>query len=307
MIDAILEISGYLLTVCASMGVGFLSRLLLQRFSGLASLIWVIVTTIIAVIPLFLVFVFVAPPSPLPPRSERQRLLELQFFESSLEPFPYRSPRVLGLLVPNHLENTKPVSTIAVRYMSEIRKGEDGCFSVEIKPPDAKLMAVLKVQGADLSYVALCRSFPLPISGFRLATPNTGTIAAHVTIEHLPAFFEKFKAPWQAQIVSNSQHITEDVRDYDARSRNIRDVPFLRPITLNVENPRFHNDEFAIDLELGGITVETNVSRRRVLSEEANTLVFWTSYFSALGFLSGAGWILLRRLSSMIKARFGDA
>jgi hypothetical protein len=80
-------------------------------------LVWLIVTTFVAALPLFIAFLFVDPPAG--PRSspeKRESVLELRLYASSSKPLAYdRSEgfpisRDRSIFIPNHLRDAELVS-----------------------------------------------------------------------------------------------------------------------------------------------------------------------------------------------------
>jgi hypothetical protein len=111
-----------------------------------------------------------------------------------------------------------------------------------------------------------------------------------------------FDQSWQAQVAVNDNLLTEDARDFDAQSRNIRSAPFLRPITLTAYEPRLKSRGFSIEIDKEQLTMDLSVVRPRTISEDMGRYTLWTMFCVSLLFVSGLGWLLIERLWRIIRS-----
>jgi hypothetical protein len=204
--------------------------------------------------------------------------------------------------MPTHLTDTELVSTITVTFMSEIPFGDDGCYAIQVFPPNEKLIASAVVNGTPLLRDPACPSLANPMPAFRAEAPHVGTITARIRFANLPEFLNHLTKPWQIQISSNSRLLREDVRGIDAW-RNVRSAPWMRPVTLTAHAPSFEDNNFSVNFDDANLTIKTIVSQPRMISEYYDKVVFDILFPLSLIFVSGGGWLLLEFLWRLPRRR----
>ena len=81
---------------------------------------------------------------------------------------------------------------------------------------------------------------------------------------------------------------------------------FLRAITLRAGRTKLANSSFLLDVDLGTLDLETNVTAVRTISEDNEFYAFWASYLLSLTFLTGAGWFIGEHLVRLIRMHFAQ-
>jgi hypothetical protein len=305
MMNELLDLTGYLKVALACCAIGAILWPALRRLSTVAAIVLILVITILAPIPLFIIFALHAPPDFPASESERRSLIDLNFYSSTARPLPYeRTQRSLGgdqLNIPNHLASHDRAGQIKLSYMREMGVADGNCVSISVdRPLSDKVVPSVTVAGLAASSVETCPSSATSMIerrayAFQIFTPAQASIRIEIQLTRLMEFLKSLTDPWQAQIAVNSRLLTEDARGSEAW-RNSREAPFLRPVTLSAENPSLDSSSLAIYLDKERVILNTIIYRPRTLSKEADFNLFWITFFFSLIFVSGAGWLFIERL-----------
>ena len=216
MIASMRDLNGYLLVVSLCITIGAVLWAILRLCQTLTIIVTIVVTTSLFSVPLVIFLALESPPPFMSPRTDRQNTIELQVYASSATELPYtRSGVGSEIEIPNHLHPSEEKATISITYMKEIGEGEDGCFAVQIVPPDAGLSVSIMGNGSTLAQISACKSFTIPLTAYRAITPSAGRLFARINISRLSQFLADLDKPWRMQASVNGTVLTEDARDSD--------------------------------------------------------------------------------------------